>query len=314
MKKIFVTGATGYIGQSLAASLVASHNVIAPVRSRSKQLPSQVVQHPGIDLRERVDWAPLLEGVDVIVHLAGKAHVVDSVETGILSEYMEINCDVPLSLASVAADCGVKRFVYISSAGVNGNQSDVPLVESMPTRPSGAYALSKHSAEIKLKQLSREKGIEVVIIRPPLVVGPNAPGNVEKIIKWASSTWPLPLPLGCTGNHRSVICLSNLVLFIETCIEHPKAAQQTFLISDSEYLSTTQIFQTMAEAFSKKPILIPVPAKLMRAAFELLGRRNLGVSLFGDLQIDCSKAIDLLGWKPMISLAEQCAEIARTPQ
>ena len=311
MKKIFVTGATGYIGQSLAASLVASHNVIAPVRSRSKQLPSQVVQHPGIDLRERVDWAPLLEGVDVIVHLAGKAHVVDSVETGILSEYMEINCDVPLSLASVAADCGVKRFVYISSIRVNGEQSTVPFTESTTVEPADAYALSKHQAEIQLQRLSSEKGIEIVIIRPPLVIGPNAPGNVQKIVQWARGNWQLPLPLGSTGNRRSLIGLTNLVSFIETCIDHPKAAQQTFLVSDSEDLSTTQLFRAFAAAFGKRPFLIPVPAKAMKMLFTLMGRRNIAVRLFGDLQVDSAKASDLLGWKPETSFAEQCAEIAQ---
>lgn len=307
--KILITGATGYIGRQLTKSLSGEHEIFAVVRERSSQLDPSIVQYSGFDMLGDNDWSMALADIDAVVHLAGKAHVTNARSIDINREYMQINCDAAVAVAEAAAERSVKRFVYISSARVNGEQSSVPFCESDAVSPLDPYGQSKYAAELKLFHLSEQSDLEVVVIRPPMVVGPNAPGNVGKIIQWASRRTLLPLPLGNTQNKRSIVGLSNLISLITTCLNHPRATNEVFFVADDVDLSTTQLFEHFAVAFRKKQIMMPIPPWIMRLALTMIGKRSISKRLFGDFQVSTSKAHDLLGWRPEISFNDQCEEI-----
>jgi nucleoside-diphosphate-sugar epimerase len=307
--RILITGATGYIGRQLAESLSREHEISATVREHSRHLEPPIVQHSGFDMLADNDWSTALLDIDAVVYLAGKAHITRSTNAEIDSEYMAINCDAAIDAAKAAAEHSVKRFIYISSVSVNGEQSAQPFCEADMPNPVGLYGQSKYAAELKLFQLSKESDIEIVVIRPPMVVGPNAQGNVGRIVKWASRRIVLPLPLGSTGNKRSVIGLSNLVAFITICLSHPRAVNEVFFVADEADLSTTQLLKYFAIAFHKKPIMLQIPPFIMRAGLTMIGKSHLSKRLFGDFQVNTSKARDLLGWRPGVSLKDQCEEI-----
>jgi nucleoside-diphosphate-sugar epimerase len=211
-----------------------------------------------------------------------------------------------LALAELAADEGVKRFVFLSSIGVNGNNSVMPFSEKDTPNPQEPYAISKYEAEQGLLVLAKKTGMQVVIIRPPLVYGPNAPGNFGTLVNWLRRA--VPLPLGAINNKRSFVALDNLVSFIALCADRtrsPKAANQVFLISDGEDVSTTQLLSKVADALGKKRWLLPVPVGLMSFVARLIGKGDVANRLFGSLQVDSSKARDLLGWQPVITMDEQ---------
>jgi nucleoside-diphosphate-sugar epimerase len=213
---------------------------------------------------------------------------------------------VTLALAALAADKGVKRFVFLSSIGVNGNNSVKPFSEKDTPNPQEPYAISKYEAEQGLLVLAKKTGMQVVIIRPPLVYGPNAPGNFGTLVNWLRRG--VPLPLGAINNKRSFVALDNLVSFIALCADRtrsPKAANQVFLISDGEDVSTTQLLRKVADALGKKRWLLPVPVGLMSFVARFIGKGDVANRLFGSLQVDSSKARDLLGWQPVITMDEQ---------
>jgi nucleoside-diphosphate-sugar epimerase len=307
--KILITGATGYIGRELARSLSGEHEICAVVREHSSQLGPPIVQYSGFDMLADNDWSMVLADIDAVVHLAGKAHVTNATSVDINREYMQINCDAAVEVAKAAAEHSVKRFIYISSARVNGEQSGAPFCESDIVSPLDPYGQSKYAAELKLFQLSRQSDLEVVVIRPPMVVGPNAPGNVRKIVQWASRRTLLPLPLGNTKNKRSVVGLSNLISLITICLNHPRAANEVFFVADDVDLSTTQLFEHFAVAFRKNPIMVPISPLIMRLALTMIGKRSISKRLFGDFQVSTSKAHDLLGWRPAVSFKDQCEAI-----
>jgi nucleoside-diphosphate-sugar epimerase len=196
----------------------------------------------------------------------------------------------------------VKRFLFISSIGVNGNINTRPFTEDDEPNPAEPYALSKWEAEQGLWEIQRETGMEVVIIRPPLVYGPNAPGNFGSLMRWVEKG--LPLPLGAIDNQRSLVALDNLVDLIITCIDHPAAANQVFLAGDGEDLSTTELLRGVARAMGKSAHLIPVPPSLLMLGATLLGKKAVAQRLLGSLQVDISKARRLLGWQPPVSVEE----------
>lgn len=307
--RILITGATGYIGRQLTNSLVGEHEIFTAGREHSKLLDPSIVQHVGFDMLEDNDWGKVLPDIDVVVCLAGKAHIARLTNTDINHEYMRINCEAAVEVAKSAAEHSVKRFIYISSVSVNGEQSAAPFHEDDMPKPIGAYGQSKYAAELELLQLSKTSDLEIVVIRPPMVVGPNAQGNVGRIVTWASGRILLPLPLGHTGNKRSIVGLSNLISFITICLSHPRAANEVFFVSDEVDLSTTQLFKSFAVAFRKKPILVPIPPFIMKLGLAMMGKSHLAKRLFGNFQIETSKARDLLGWKPEVSLKSQCEEI-----
>ena len=314
---VFLTGATGFVGTALLARYVAGDFVVrALVRQRSNSLPVEVEQVVG-DLSgfarlagdpsalPRDDIQQALHGVDVVVHAAARAHIMRDEAVDPLAEYRKVNRDATLALARLAAQAGVKRFVFVSSIGVNGNQTVKPFSESDAVHPHDAYSLSKYEAEQGLLAIARETGMEVVIIRPPLVYGPNVKANFASMVKWVKKG--VPLPLGAVRNLRSMVALDNLVDFIALCADRdrsPKAANEVFLISDGVDVSTTELLRKVAKACGVKSRLLPVPVGLMRFAAKALGKGAVADRLFGSLQVDSSKARDLLGWQPVVTMDE----------
>jgi nucleoside-diphosphate-sugar epimerase len=224
-----------------------------------------------------------------------------------LAVYRESNTHATLNLAKQAVQAGVNRFVFISSIGVNGNNTQKPFSEDDEPHPHDPYSVSKYEAEQGLKQIAQETGLEVVIIRPPLVYGANAPGNFASMLRWIQKG--VPLPLGAVHNQRSLVALDNLVNFMQLCCVHPKAANETFLIADGEAVSTTELLRRVARAYQVPARLIPIPVSVMTFAANLLGKGAVANRLFGNLQVDSRKARELLGWKPVVTMEAQLAKM-----
>ena len=310
--KIMLTGATGFIGKSLVFELLQQNfNVSIAVRQKTNLFPCKVKQFVVGDFEDNPDFSASLTKVDCVIHLAGRAHVIDKIKSSELNDFRNINKDLTLHLAKQAIDSGVKRFLFLSSIRVNGNQNNKPFLETDTPNPQESYAISKYEAEQGLMRLSQDTGLEVVIIRPPLVYGYGAPGNFGRLVKWVGAKLILPLPLGSVKNARSLIAIDNLVSFIITCIAHKNAANEVFFISDREDLSTTQLLRKIAKAFNKKIFLLPIPVQLMIFLAGLLGRRADAIRLFSSLRVDSSKAKELLDWDPKITMDEQLLKIAK---
>jgi len=308
--KILLTGATGFIGKALVSELIQQNfNVSIAVRQKSNLFPDEVKQFIVGNFENNPDFSASLSEVDCVIHIAGKAHVIDKVKASALDEFRKINTELTLDLAKQAVTAGVERFVFLSSIGVNGNQNNQPFLEIDTPNPQEPYALSKYEAEQGLLKLAKNSSLEVVIIRPPLVYGNNAPGNFARLIQWAGAKIILPLPLGAVNNVRSLIAIDNLVSFIITCSLHPKAANEIFIISDDDNLSTTQLLKKISTAFNKKALLLPIPVSWMIFVAKLLGKEADAVRLFSSLVIDSSKARDLLDWHPVTTMDEQLCKI-----
>jgi len=309
--KILVTGATGFIGSALVNELVLQkQELICSVRKQSAFLPESINQVIIEDLSISTDWSKSLMGIDTVIHLAARVHVMADDLTNPLAEFRAINRDATLALARMAADTGVKRFIFISSVKVNGEITELnkPFKPNDKCVPDDPYGLSKYEAEQGLLALAKETGMEVVIIRPPLVYGPGVRANFASMMKWINKG--VPLPFGAIHNQRSLIAVDNLVSFIIHCIDYSKAANEIFLISDGEDVSTTELLRKVAKALSKKSRLIPVPVSWMKFVAKLIGKEEVANRLFGSLQVDISKARDLLGWKPVITMDEQLKKTA----
>jgi nucleoside-diphosphate-sugar epimerase len=227
-----------------------------------------------------------------------------------LEEFRKVNTGATLQLAKQAAESGVKRFIFLSSIKVNGEMTSLgePFKPDDNFVPVDPYGLSKYEAEQGLLALAKETDMEVVIIRPPLVYGPGVRANFASMMFWMKKG--VPLPFGVIHNKRSLVALDNLVSFIIRCIDHPKAANEIFLISDNEDVSTTQLLSKVAKAYGKKACLIPVPVSWMKFAARLIGKADVANRLFSSLQVDSAKARDLLGWKPVVTMDEQLKKIA----
>jgi len=309
--KILVTGATGFIGRALVVELLQQDfSVSIVVRSKSTTIfPDEIKQFVVGDFANNADFSLALEGVDCVLHLAGKAHIIDKSKMLDLDEFRKINTELTLDLAKQAVTAGVERFVFLSSIGVNGNQNNQPFLEIDTPNPQEPYAVSKYEAEQGLLKLAKNSSLEVVIIRPPLVYGNNAPGNFGRLIQWAGAKIIFPLPLGAVNNVRSLIAIDNLVSFIIACILHPKAANEIFIISDDDNLSTTQLLKKIATAFNKKALLLPIPVSWMIFVAKLLGKEADAIRLFSSLSVNSSKARDLLDWHPVTTIDEQLCRI-----
>ena len=310
---IFVTGATGFIGKAVVQRLLAEDQtryVVVAARSGGQQWPEKVLPRVTGDLEPATSWSVALEGVSAVVHCAARVHVMDDTATDPLAEFRRINVQGTLNLARQAAAAGVRRFVFISSIKVNGEATHlgVPFFADGIPAPLDHYGVSKMEAERGLREISAQTGMDVVIIRPPLVYGPGVKANFASMMRWLKRG--IPLPLGAIHNQRSLVALDNLVDLIVTCLTHPAAANQTFLVSDGEDLSTTQLLRRMGAALGKPARLIPVPVLALRLGAALVGKPELAQRLCGSLQIDMSKTQELLGWRPPFSVEESLQKTA----
>ena len=306
IQRVLITGASGFVGRALAAQLVARQNieVLALTRAYPVNPVPGVRYFPVVDLAMPMQWDPAWTGLDAIVHAAARVHVLNDRTALSLGEFERVNVAATLRLARQAAVMGVRRFVFLSSIGVNGVQTPVGAAFTEADRPSphNAYALSKLNAERGLWDISVQTGLEVVIIRPPLVYGPGVRANFAALMHAVQRGWPLPL--GAVHNQRSLVALDNLLDFVATCIFHPLAANQTFLVSDGHDLSSADLVRGLARALGKPARLLPVPVWALWAVASSLGKRDVVQRLCGSLRVDISKARGVLGWVPHISVDE----------
>ncbi|MEZ5628484.1 MAG: SDR family oxidoreductase [Rhodocyclaceae bacterium] len=293
--KILVTGARGFVGQALCRHVRASgHELIAIVR----QGPAESDEIALGTLDAHTDWRHVLSGVDVVVHLAGRAHAVDAPGDDVDAVYHAANVVVTRNLAEQAREAGIQRFVFVSTIKVNGESTPPRCAFSADDSPApeDAYGRSKLAAERYVASLCERSTMTYTVIRPPLVYGPGVKANFHSMMKWLCTG--LPLPLGAIDNRRSLIGLENLVDLIMTAAQHPMAANQVFLAGDGEDLSTTELLRRVARALGRPARLLPMPAAWIFATARMLGRQSLAARLCGSLQVDTAKARTLLGWQP----------------
>lgn len=295
--EVIVTGVSGFIGRSVARALWLSGWFVKGVSRTNCEAPYPIVIGDIVTDKGLGDVASSLSSNAVLVHLAALAHVSD-----VEAEYRYINVEGAIRLARLASDAGVKRFILISSIGVNGNTNTSPFRVGDRPNPAEPYALSKWEAEQGLWQVQQETGMEIVIIRPPLVYGRDAPGNFGSLVRWIERG--IPLPLGAIHNKRTLVGIDNLVDLIIRCIDHPAAANQVFLAGDGEDLSTTELLRGVGKAMGMPARLIPVPAGLLQLGATLLGKKAMAQRLLGSLQVDISKTCELLDWKPPYTVEE----------
>jgi nucleoside-diphosphate-sugar epimerase len=302
--KILITGASGFVGQALISTLKRNkeYQLYALLRKMNPELSSDIFQ---IILQKNTDQPFKSEifnttHIDVIIHLAGRAHILNEKVDDPLQEFRKVNVEGTLQLAKEALENKVKRFIFISSIGVNGSSTNgKAFSEQDVPQPHADYAVSKLEAEVALQKIFEGTETELVIIRPPLIYAAHAPGNFARFIKLASTN--IPLPFVGVNNKRSFVALENLVNFIECCITHPLAKNELFLISDNESLSTKQLVTYLRQGMHKKANLIYIPNFVMKLGALGVGKIKLYEQLFGSLEVDASKARTLLGWQPPLS-------------
>jgi nucleoside-diphosphate-sugar epimerase len=300
MSTCLITGASGFIGRHLASALVqeAQPWQLRLVGRSAARLPdcAGATRHTISALDGGTDWSGLLPGVDVVVHAAARVHMLHDTATDAAAQYRRTNTEGTLRLAEQAAAAGVKRLVFLSTIGIHGAGQQHPYQEDDAPAPHSPYAQSKLEAERSLLALAARTGLEVVLIRPPLVYGPDAPGNFARLAGIVRRG--LPLPLGSVRNRRSLVAITNLVSFIQCCMTHPAASNQAFLVSDGHDLSTPELIQHMAAALHQSARLLPVPPALLRWGAACVGQQAVLQQLTGSLQADIHKARTLLGWAP----------------
>jgi nucleoside-diphosphate-sugar epimerase len=298
--KIVVTGANGAVGTALVASLRRKGASVVPAVRIPRGILGEIVCGE-IDGATR--WAPVLEGVDVVVHLAARVHVMKDPSADPLEAYRNVNVHGTANLARQCAAAGVRRLVFMSTIKVNGEHTETgrPFRSTDAPAPTDPYGISKLEAEREVQQICGSRGVEWVIVRPPIIYGRNVGGNFAAMLGWARRGIPLPLGM-VTGNRRSLAAIDNVVDFLETAATHEAAANEIFLVSDAEAISTAGLLRALSKALGKNPRLLPVPPKLLRLAAGLLGRSAMADRLLQSLELDISTARELLGWTPPISL------------
>ena len=312
-QRILVTSASGFVGQALTRYLLGqSASIICPTRQplawQSHGLDNPIIR----DLSDTTDWSASLVGVDAVVHCAARVHVMQESAADPLSLFRQINVDATVHLAQQAAAAGVKRFIFLSSVKVNGESTlaGQPFRESDIPAPQDPYGMSKMEAEAALLELGRNTGMAVTIIRPPLIYGPGVKANFLSMMRWVQKG--IPLPLGSIHNQRSFVYLGNLISLIVCCLQHPNAAQEVFLVSDGQDLSTTGLLRHCAHALQVTTRLLPIPASLLTLAARLIGRQAVADRLCGSLQVDISKARQQLGWTPPYTVVQGLRDTATT--
>ena len=304
--RVLITGADGFVGRALQHRTArADLAVRAAARSNSKGYCAV----GEIDGRTR--WSEALSGVSEVVHLAARVHVMRDRTSDPLAEFRRVNVAGTLNLARQAVDAGVRRLVYLSSIKVNGEATEpgVPFTPDDRPEPLGAYAVSKYEAEIALLRLAETTSMEVVIVRPVLVYGPGVKGNFRSLMRVLSRG--IPLPLAGLKNQRSFVSVGNLVELLLCCLREPGAANQVFLVSDGEDLSTTELMERLALALGRPARSFRVPVTVLRAAGRLLGKADVVQRMSGSLQVDISKSRQMLGWTPEIRVDEALCETVK---
>ena len=297
---ILLTGGTGFVGKAIN-EMLDDHNVILTSRTNAIKNSSQYYKK---NISSTENFADCLIDIDVVIHTAARVHQMNDLSDDPAVEFMETNCFGTLNLARQAAEAGVKRFIFLSSIKVNGEKSEInkPFRFDDPRNPEDPYGKSKSEAELGLLKISSEAGLEITIIRPPLVYGPGVKANFAALLKLASKN--IPFPLGAVDNKRSFIALGNLVSLIVTCIDHPNAANQVFLVSDDCDVSTSKLFTIMTEAYGKKSRLIKINPLLLKMFAGLVGKRSMIDRLCDDLRLDIEHTKRSLEWAPSVSMVD----------
>jgi nucleoside-diphosphate-sugar epimerase len=302
---LLLTGANGFVGNGILKAAKHRGLKIRPVYRSLDHVKENNDEGIVCELGCVTDWSATLQGVDVIIHAAARAHIMREDVVDPLAEYRRVNVIGTLNLARQAAAAGVRRFVFLSSIKVNGETTNpgCPFTADDDPAPEDTYGLSKAEAEVLLKEVALETGMELTIIRPPLIYGQGVKGNLAVLISWVRRGIPLPLG-GVTDNRRSLVNLDNLVDLILICTDHPKAANQTFLVSDGEDLSTAELLRKIGKALGQEAYLPRLPAKLISFMAGLAGKELILQRLLGSLQADIDKTCELLDWKPPVSVEE----------
>lgn len=305
-KRILVTGANGFVGWAVMQRLSDDlHREPVGVLRNLEACGDAPWSCEAVGVIGRdTDWSGALKGIDVVVHTAARAHVMSETSADPLDAYREVNVEGTRRLAEQAAATGVSRLVFLSSVKVNGEETTPgsPFGADDTPSPEGDYGESKWEAEQALMDVSERTGLEVVIIRPPLVYGPGVKGNFASMMNWVGKG--VPLPLGAINNRRSLVALDNLVDLIAVCIDHPAAANQVFLAGDGEDLSTTELLRRVGKTTGRAARLLPVPPGLLKLGAAMLGKGDMARRLLGSLQVDISKSREMLSWEPPISVDE----------
>jgi len=303
---VLITGASGFVGAALMQRLTIegrhAYAAIRTVAPNARLAP---------DLSADANWLPLLQGIDVVVHTAARVHIMNDKAADPLAAFRETNVAGTLALARQAAETGVRRFIFISSIKVNGEETapDTAFSAADIPAPIDAYGISKAEAEAGLQQIARDTGMQVVIIRPPLVYGPGVKANFQSMMRWLQRG--IPLPFGSIQNKRSLVALDNLVDLITICIDHPAAANQIFLAADGDDMSTPELLRRVAAALGTTAKLFPVPTSMLTGAAHLIGKPAIAQRLCSSLQVDISAARQLLGWQPPLTVDEGLRQTAQ---
>lgn len=303
--RLLLTGATGFVGNAvLQAAEARGHQVIPVIRNSSPDTLASALRYVISGVEHQLHWQKILNGVDAVVHAAAVVHQVDGRNLIQLSDYYRVNVEGTMRLARQAAASGVRRFVFLSTVKVNGEFTTPgkPFTAEGFPNPLCAYGLSKQEAEKRLLELAQETAMEIVIIRPPLVYGPGVKANFLAMMQWLNRA--LPLPLGGIDNRRSLVALDNLTDLILTCLSHPAAANQVFLVSDDQDLSTPELLRRLCRALGRPDRLLPIPEYWLRLGARLLGCSTMARRLCDSLQVDIGKTKLMLGWVPPVTVDE----------
>lgn len=306
--KVLVTGGTGFLGTALVKKLrSAEHQVILTTR-RDENI-EQGMYNLG-DISSQTNWMTLLQGCDTVIHTAGRAHILNDNVEDALAEFRRVNHDATIKLANDAASCGVKHFIFISSIGVNGNAtSGIPFSETAPARPTSDYAISKLEAEESLLKIFSGSEMAITIVRPALICGPNAPGNIQRLLKLVSRN--LPLPFKYVRNKRALVSLDNVVSFIDECVVNEKSKNQLYLLADRDHPSTEEMITAFSTGMNMRKRVVYFPVTLLKIALSIVGKKNIYDQLFGNLEVDSRKSREQLQWIPPVTLQETMVKTAK---
>lgn len=308
--RVLVTGANGFVGQAVIRRLEQDVRIDVRQALRLITSPSKNLVAVG-DIHSATNWTDALVGMDAVVHCAARVHVMNESAEQPLTLFRSVNVEGTKNLAIQAANAGVKRFVFVSSVKVNGEKTTTPFNHMSTPAPADPYGISKAEAEAELWKIAKKTGIEVVIVRPPLVYGPMVKANFRRLMRIVEKQ--IPLPFGAVNNRRSMVFIDNLADLIFQCVVHPAAPSQTFLASDGNDLSTPELIQQLASAMGRNPRLLNVPPNWMKALAALLGKSEFADRLLGSLEVDISRTCQILDWQPPFSVeAGMKATVSKT--